>query len=289
MVGALVVVVGGRYADHVRAGTGRGHVANGIHVQVAVGGGPAVEDAGGAQGVIETAPQGIVVRVGLVDAPAAARGHHEGALGPTARVPCLALYQRIGIAGDHVALRKAADANGHQLHVPVGAGHAHGIVAPRAHHARAAGTVAAAVERVVIVRAGVPAVHIVDVAVVVIIHPVTVDLEGVHPGVRAQVRMRPVEALDHRHDDVVAASGRTTRGGAPGQFTIDVLVMPLLPVLRVVRNGTFLHVMIELGDLNAGAAAKRGQCGHGIGQARYQVDAGRGAHLAQDQGAGRCA
>ncbi len=71
--------------------------------------------------------------------------------------------------------------------------------------------------------------------------------------------MAQVRFFNDRHHDGIARGRNTTGGDVPSQFALDVLVLPLLPELRVVRRVPFHHDMIVLCKLYGRMALERPQ------------------------------
>ena len=70
------------------------------------------------------------------------------------------------------------------------------------------------------------------------------------PGVGDQIRMGQVAVLDDAYHNGIPIRSEAAGADVPGAFTIDVMVMPLLAVLRVAAHFAQFQVMIVLCQAN---------------------------------------
>ena len=97
--------------------------------------------------------------------------------------------------------------------------------------------------RVVVVAGAIPASHIVDIAIAVVIHAIAWNLAGVAEDVGGQIGMVPIDArIGDAHDDV-----RVAEGGVPGFDVFHHGVMVLVHEFRVVG-----HELQSVGDRPVG-------------------------------------
>ncbi len=170
---------------------------------------------------------GVAGRGDEQDAGVAGRGDRvEQALAEAAAAPRVGQHAQVDARvalGDRVVdgadgvLEGAAAAGveeleGHDLDLPVHAGHADAVVAGRADGAGAVRAVVVVVHRIAAAGDRVEAVHVVDDAVAVVVHAVARDLGRVDPHVGGQILVRVVHAgVDHADDDVGAADAVVPR------------------------------------------------------------------------------
>ena len=143
----------------------------------------------------------------------------------------------------------------------------------------------------VVLSVRIPASEVVHITVGVVIDPVVRHFGMVEPGVVDQVRMGHVAVLDDADDDGIAIRGEAPGTDLPGPFAVDVLVVPLLPVLRVVRHLTQFQVVVVLGQHHVLVAPRSPQKGGLVCTVRVEVQQpgahGR-AHFAHHLDAGGC-
>ena len=149
--------------------------------------------------------------------------------------------------GDGAAAVGVEELQGHDLHVPVDAGHADAVVAHGADGAGHVRAVAVVVHRVAVVVDEVVAVDVVDEAVAVVVDAVAGDLAGVGPDVGGQVGVGVIDAGVDDGDDDAAAAG----GDVPGFRGVDVGVGRAAGLAGVVQapEGTELRVVRNLVQL----------------------------------------
>ena len=239
-VGELVVGVGGRDRDDVGQIVARGIVGVDVVVVLVVVPGRRCEQDARVVGVRDCLTQRL-----RVAAASPAVAHHVGA------------HQRGVLDGVDRVLERAAPTRVQELD-------ADAVVGERADHARDRRAVPRLVVRIVVRihdvlahGAGlpvheVPAVHVVDEAVAVVVHTVARDLAGIGPDVGGQVGMEVIDpGVDHRHPHVLAAGGDVPRGwgvdvgsrrasGLP-----EVQEAPEFSELGIVR--CLFHVIDEVG------------------------------------------
>ena len=239
-VGELVVGVGGRDRHDVGQVVARGVVGVDVVVVLVVVPGRRCEQDARVVGVRDRLTQRL-----RVAAASPAVAHHLGA------------HQRGVLDGVDRVLERAAPArvqelDRHELHVPRHPGDPESVVAHRSHGPGGMGPVAVVVHRVAVVVREVPAVHVVDETVAVVVDTVARDLAGIGPHIGGQVGMDVVDpGVDHRHPHVLAAGGDVPRGwgvdvgsrrasGLP-----EVQEAPELSELGIVR--CLFHVIDEVG------------------------------------------
>ena len=116
-----------------------------------------------------------------------------------------------------------------------------------------------------VIGVGVPAIHIVREAVALVIQAIAGNLTRVGPFVGHQVRMVQIHAaVHHGHHNVPPQGIRAAGGHIPGLRGIhigvrDLLQVPHLGELRVVRLHPVLGEMVRLGPAHLGQTAKRAQ------------------------------
>ena len=119
------------------------------------------------------------------------------------------LHRAAGVAPAVAAEKLAA----HQAHLPCDAHVRIAVIGARADGARAVGAVIVVVHRVAIAIHGIDAVYVVDVPVVIIVHPVAGDLVLIDPHLPGQILVGvPDSRIDHCHDDVCGTSGLLPSG-----------------------------------------------------------------------------
>src|SRR5262249_58868299 len=124
--------------------------------------------------------------------------------------------------------------HGEQLAVGAGPGDAERVVSPgggHPGHRRAVVVVDGDGVGVVVVVGEVPAAHVVDEAVAVVVRQVARDLAGVHVEVRGEVLVGGLHAVVHHRDDDVRRAGRQVPGF--GRVDVGVRLPAVLP--RVVE------------------------------------------------------
>ena len=173
--------------------------------------------------------------------------------------------RRVVDGGDGVARRSAAVApeelEGHDRHGPVHARDTDAVVARGADRAGDVRAVPLVVEGVAVAVREIPAVHVVDEAVAIIVDAVARHLARVAPHVRGEVGMAVIDArVDHRDDDR-AGPGRDIPGpcgvdvgardptGLPG-----VVEAPEASERRVIGHGGRGDDDVRLDRLDAGRA-----------------------------------
>src|SRR5262249_1826177 len=144
-------------------------------------------------------------------------GLREAAGGPAvvddAGAPGRGVEDRLhGVCGPAVAAA-VEDLQVHHAGAPRDTRDAHGVVALGGDDAGHVGAVAVVVERVGEVIGEVVAVHVVDVAVVVVVDEVAGDLARVGPEVGHQVRMADIHARVEHGDKHRRITGRDVPGG----------------------------------------------------------------------------
>ena len=207
-----------------------------------------------------------------------------------------AVARGVGVGGEDVgdvaAAVVAEHAQRHQARGPAHAGHSAGVVAACRDGARDVGAVAVAVLGLRVLVDEVPAVHVVDAPVAVVVEPVglapATRLAGVRPQVGAEVGMGGVDpGVDHRDGHL-----RRAGGDVPGLGSADGRQSPLIGQQRVVRRGGLVQDVVGLGVEHAVHALEVGDRGAdadprlGVdelepphGEHRVALDVGAGAHV----------
>ena len=167
-------------------------------------------------------PQGLAVVVH--ETPAAA--HHSRAV--VRRVD-----DALGrVRAEALKVLPADDAQRHDAHPPVDAGDPDAVVAFRPDDPGAVRAVAVVVHGIVVIILEVPATHVVDVPVAVVVHAVAWDLARVGPHVVHQIRVVVVNAgVQHCHHHVPRADGNV-----PRLLGVDIGVRCAAGLARVVQS-----------------------------------------------------
>ena len=152
-----------------------------------------------------------------------------------------------------------------QRHAPGDAGDADGVVSDGADRSRDVRTVPEVIHRIVVVVVEVPAVHVVQEAVLVIVDAVAGDLARVGPDVGRQVGMRVVDAAVDDADDDRTIAGGDRPGGlgrdvGPGKTArlTAVVQSPQERVALVVRRQHGVQDIVRLGVFDMRVAAQPG-------------------------------
>src|SRR5262245_41523900 len=209
--GLVVAVVARRYRDDVREveiGRVRG---DGVIVGAGVAGGGDEEDAAvalaGDGGFKRGRGRAAPAIVGDLDVVAPVV-HHVG------------VVDRGNGAGHRPGVIRSEPADRQDLHARRDADHADSVIADGGDGARHVRAVPVLILRVVVVGEEIPAVDVVDEAVVVVVDAVAGDLAGIRIDVGGQVRVSEINAAVQHADDHRAAAG----GDVPGLGSIDVRV-----------------------------------------------------------------
>ena len=170
---------------------------------------------------------------------------------------------------------RADELQRHDLDVPVHAGDADSVRAGRPDRPGDVRPVAVVVERIVVVVHEVPAMHVVDVAVPVVVDAVACTprarLARVRPDVRREIGVVPVHSrVDHRNDNRRASGRRRpglgsvdvhVRGSRGGLHRLTGVVQaPELAEERIVRKRVDAVDGVRLGETYARVPAKLRQC-----------------------------
>ena len=256
--GEVVVPVSGGDRDHVREVEADWIQGAHVAVDAAVASGCYERDAD-----VARRPDGVLqhhrrpgaaapTRVDRDDVGAVVAAHHGGVID----------------RGDSPASVTAAvvviNSQWHDRHLPVDAGDADPIVADRADDARHMRAVSVAVLHVVVVLDEVPAVHVVDVAVVVAVDSDPLGFTGIRPDVGGEIGVGEVDpGVDDRHHHALRTGGdiprlRRVDVGADQPVAADggVAEAPLRGEARVIRDRRGLEHEVGLERIDAGSAGR---------------------------------